>query len=82
MDRRRLTSVVVSTESEKVRIRRDNLRARLRADLKVYADAVIALQRSLGKDFDKTHHRAVQARLAFHAAQEKLRQHVDAHDCG
>ena len=39
---------------------RDMLNARLRADLKVYAEAVSALQRSMGPDFKKAHKRAEQ----------------------
>ena len=46
---------------------RDMLSARLRADLKVYAEAVSLLQKSMGPDFKKTHKKAEQARLAYEA---------------
>ena len=57
------------------------LQSRLRADLKVYADAIRALQQSLGKDFEKAHQRAERARRAYEAAREKLNQHVATHGC-
>jgi len=61
---------------------RDILKARVRADLKVYADAVNVLQRSVGQDFKKAHRDAERARLAFEAASKKLSDHVASHHCG
>jgi hypothetical protein len=61
---------------------REILRARVRADLKVYADAVNALQRSLGQDFKKARKDAERARLAFEAASKKLSDHLASHRCG
>ena len=58
------------------------LKARMRADLKVYTDAVRDLQSSLGQDFKKVHQRAEQARLAFEAASEALLSHIASHGCG
>lgn len=58
------------------------LNARLRADLKVYAEAVSALQRSMGPDFKKAHKRAEQGRLAYEAASDALLLHIATHGCG
>jgi hypothetical protein len=58
------------------------LSARLRADLKVYAEAVSLLQKSMGPDFKKTHKKAEQARLAYEAASEALLSHIAIHGCG
>jgi len=60
---------------------RDILKARVRADLKVYADAVNTLQRSVGQDFKKAQRDAERARLAFEAASKKLSDHVASHRC-
>jgi hypothetical protein len=60
---------------------REIMKTRLRADLKVYADAIRVLQKSMGKDFDKAHKRAERARRAYEAARTKLNDHVAAHDC-
>ena len=61
---------------------RDVLKARMRADLKVYGDAVRALQSSLGPDFKTAHQRVEQARLAFEAASQALLSHIASHGCG
>ena len=61
---------------------RDMLSARLRADLKVYREAVSALQSSIGKDFKQTHERAEHARLAYEAARQALLSHIESHGCG
>jgi hypothetical protein len=58
------------------------LKARLRADLKVYADAIDALQRNLGKDFEKAHQRAESARRIYEVARTKLNDHLASHGCG
>jgi len=61
---------------------REILKARVRADLKVYGDAVNTLQRSMGRDFKKAHANAERARLAFETASKKLADHVASHGCG
>ena len=58
------------------------MKARMRADLKVYADAMYLLERSTGKDFEKAHQKAEHARLAFIAARDKLNAHIASHGCG
>jgi hypothetical protein len=55
---------------------------RLRADVKVYADAIRALQQSIGKDFEQAHKRAERARRAYEAARDKLNRHSESHGCG
>ena len=61
---------------------RDILKARLRADLKVYADATAALQRNVGKDFERAHLRVESARRAYEVARKKLNEHIASHGCG
>jgi hypothetical protein len=61
---------------------RDILKARLRADLKVYADATAALQRNVGNDFEKAHLRGESARRAYEVARKKLNEHIASHGCG
>jgi len=60
---------------------RQILRARLRADLRVYVDAVTWLDQSAGKDFEKAFKHAEKARRAFLAAREKVNQHISSHGC-
>ena len=60
---------------------RDMLKARLRADLRVYRDAVVALQESTGPDFREAHHKAEHARLAYEAARDRFNAHVASHGC-
>ena len=60
---------------------REILKARLRADLKVYADAVDTLQRNIGKDFEKAHQRVERARRAYDTARDKLNRHIASHGC-
>jgi len=54
----------------------------LRADIKVYADAIKALQQAIGKDFEKAHAHAERARRAYETAREKLNRHTESHGCG
>jgi hypothetical protein len=61
---------------------REILQTRVRADLKVYADAVNALQRSAGQEFKKAQQRTERARLAFETASKKLADHISSHKCG
>jgi len=61
---------------------RETLRGRLRADLKVYLDAVTELERSnIENGFDKAHKLANRARLAYEVARKRLNQHVTSHGC-
>lgn len=59
----------------------ETLKARVRADLKVYRDAVNALQENSGPEFRAVQQRAEHARLAYEAAREKLEQHILVHGC-
>jgi hypothetical protein len=60
---------------------REILRARLRADLKVYADSIAVLQRSMGETFEKAHLRVETARRAYQLARRKLNDHLATHGC-
>jgi hypothetical protein len=60
---------------------REILRTRLRADLRIYSDAVAALQKQIGKEFEMAHHQAERARLAYEAARERLNEHIASHGC-
>lgn len=60
---------------------REILTARLRADLRVYAEAVTALEQGVKKDFGRAIQKAEHARLAFKAAREALNKHVSSHGC-
>ena len=53
----------------------------MRADLKIYRDAVISLERSTGENFRKAHEQAEHARLAYEAARDKLNEHIASHGC-
>jgi hypothetical protein len=61
---------------------RQILTARMRADLKVYRDAVVTLERNTGNRFLDAHQKAEHARLAYEAARDKLMEHTDSHCCG
>ena len=61
---------------------REILKARLRADLKVYADAIAGLQQNTGKNFEKAHKRADSARRIYEVARKKLNEHTVSHGCG
>jgi hypothetical protein len=60
---------------------REMLRARLRADLKVYAEAVDALEQAAGKSFERAVKAAEHARLAFNEARSRLNAHTSSHGC-
>jgi len=60
---------------------RDMLKARMRADLKVYRDSVDELEQHSGLDFMQAHQNAEHTRLAYLAAREKLNQHIASHGC-
>lgn len=57
------------------------LKARMRADLRVYKDAVEALEESTGKNFERVHKLAESARIAFEAARDRFNAHVASHKC-
>jgi hypothetical protein len=57
------------------------LEARLRADLRVYRDAVNALEANRGTGFQKAHKLAEIARIAYEAARETFNVHVSSHRC-
>jgi hypothetical protein len=54
----------------------------MRADLKVYKDAVAVLDKNFGPGFRDAYKRAETARLAYEAAVERFTEHVDDHGCG
>jgi len=60
---------------------RDMLKARMRADLRVYHEAVLDLQRSVGEQFKMSHERAERARTAYEAASQTLHSHLASHGC-
>jgi hypothetical protein len=62
-------------------VNREILKARLRADLKVYADAVAVLEGNVGRGFENAHKKAEHARLAYQAARQKLKEHTASHGC-
>ena len=57
------------------------LRARMRADLKIYRDAVVELEQTSGPDYKKAHQRAEHARLAYEDARRKFDEHSANHGC-
>jgi hypothetical protein len=65
---------------------REILKGRLKADLKVYRDAVDMLDAATitqsGTGFEKVFKRAEVARRAFEGARERFNIHVASHGCG
>lgn len=59
----------------------DILKARMRADLRVYRDAVDALDRHTGEGLEKCHKLAEIARIAYEAARNRFNAHVSSHRC-
>lgn len=57
------------------------LKERMRADLRVYRDAVNALEEHTGEGFEKSHHLAEIARIAYEAARDRFNAHVSSHRC-
>ena len=57
------------------------LKARMRADLRVYRDAVDALEANRGTGFEKAHKLAKIARIAYEAARDRFNAHVSSHRC-
>ena len=66
---------------------REMLRGRLRTDMKVYRDAVEALEAAALKgtpkrEFEKLANQATRAQEAFRLARERLHKHITEHGCG
>lgn len=61
---------------------RQILQSRMRADLKVYKEAVVSLDMDSGEQFSKVQQAAERARLAYEAAREKFSEHIASHGCG
>jgi hypothetical protein len=63
---------------------REILKDRLRADLRVYVDAVAILEAAAvdGQDFNKAARDAATAQFAFETARDRYNQHVSSHACG
>jgi len=57
------------------------LKARMRADLRVYREAVDALVEHTGRGFEKAHKLAEIARIAYEAARNRFNDHVSSHRC-
>ena len=88
-------TVVLSAVSEpevSARCRtRDMLKTRVRAELKVYGDAIAVLQthsiaalsalEGMRDSFKRAHELAEHARLAYHVSRQKLEDHIDSHGC-
>ena len=53
----------------------------MRADLRVYRNAVIELDISRGKNFVEADRKAERSRLAYEAARDRLKEHVASHGC-
>lgn len=57
----------------------------MRADLRVYRDAINVLEESVrdgaSKDFEKAHKLAEIARTAYEAARDRFNAHVSSHKC-
>jgi len=63
---------------------REILKDRMRADLRVYVDAVAALEAAAlgGQEFNKAARDASTAQFAFEAARDRFNTHVTSHACG
>ena len=57
------------------------LKERMRADLRVYRNAVDSLEANTGQGFEKAHKLAEIARIAFGAARNRFNAHVSSHKC-
>lgn len=57
------------------------LKGRMRADLRVYRDAVDALEEHTGEGFEKAHKLAEIARIAYEAARNRFNAHTSSHRC-
>jgi hypothetical protein len=53
----------------------------MRADLRVYRDAVNALEESTREGFEKAHKLAETARIAYESARDRFNRHVSSHRC-
>lgn len=84
-------TVVLSAKGELCKTR-EMLKARARAELKVYGDAIALLQKHSiaalaaledpSEGFQKAQELAEHARLAYQSARRKLDDHVASHGCG
>jgi hypothetical protein len=57
------------------------LKERMRADLRVYRDAVDVLEKTTGHGFEKVFKLAEISRIAFEAARDRFNAHVASHKC-
>ena len=57
------------------------LKDRMRADLRVYKDAIEVMERATGSGFEKAQQLAEIARISFQAARERFNAHVSSHKC-
>jgi hypothetical protein len=57
------------------------LKERMRADLRVYRDAIEVMEHSSGTAFEKAHRLAEISRIAFEAARDRFNAHVSSHKC-
>jgi len=57
------------------------LKARMRADLRVYREAVDTLAEHTGRGFERANELAEIARIAYEAARNRFNDHVSSHRC-
>lgn len=57
------------------------LKERMRADLRVFRNAVDALEENTGEGFVKAHKLAEIARIAYEAARDRFNAHISSHRC-
>jgi hypothetical protein len=61
---------------------RQMLQDRMRADLRIYRQAVVALELEAGgQHFSAVHKNAERARLAYEASRATLDTHISVHSC-
>jgi hypothetical protein len=62
---------------------REILKDRMRADLRVYIDAVAVLEAAAvgGRDFNRAARDAATAQFAFETARDRFNEHVSSHGC-
>jgi hypothetical protein len=53
----------------------------MRADLRVYMDALRGQDRNFGKGFEKAQRLAENTRIAYEAARERFHGHIASHGC-
>lgn len=57
------------------------LKLRMRADLRLYRDALEVMEGNTGEGFEKAHKLAEIARIAYGAARDGFNAHVASHRC-